>query len=174
MWDLSSPTRAQTLIPWIGRWILTPGPPRKSLFGISEALVPFSSMLHSVLIHFKRSVSFLWELSRSSLCLQCPEISFWCGSIFNHYAEQWVGPSNQKNQKQKTKLVLSSGRFFVIIWYFLPSFFWGGGTLIVQILHLLGGSLVFWTFPTLLVRILSVLFYFYFSRVLLYLLLVTF
>ena len=81
---------------------LPTGPPKKSPFGISEALVPFSSMLHSVLIHFKRSVSFLWELSRSSLCLQCPEISFWCGSTFNHYAEQWVGPSNQK-KKQKTK-----------------------------------------------------------------------
>ena len=80
---------------------LPPGPLKKSLFWISETLVPFSPVLHSALIHFKRSVSFLWELSRSSLCLQCSEISYWCGSIFNHSAEQWVGPSNQKKKKKK-------------------------------------------------------------------------
>ena len=32
MWDLSSLTRDQTLIPCIGRWSLTTGPPGKSLF----------------------------------------------------------------------------------------------------------------------------------------------
>ena len=39
----------------------------------------------------------------------------------------WAPLIRKKNKKQKPKLVLSSGRFFVIIWYFLPSFFlrWG-------------------------------------------------
>ena len=102
---------------------LPPGPLKKSLFWISETLVPFSPVLHSALIHFKRSVSFLWELSRSSLCLQCSEISYWCGSIFNHSAEQWVGPSNQKKKKKKKCLALSSGRFFVIIPLIFPCLF---------------------------------------------------
>ena len=104
---------------------LPTGPPKKSLFWISEALVPFSPRLHSVLIHFKRSVFSLWELSRSSLCLQCSEVSYWChyaGAICNHYAEQWVGPSNQKKKKKKS-LSFTSGRFFVIIPMIFPSLF---------------------------------------------------